>query len=697
MNLRSAGVNRSHAFLLVGLALCALAVPAVPLADTNQPPPVIERSSPASGSNDKTPMLRGAIGSFTTTPDGIRGFATGGITVEIFLALKDCRGLIPPRWFGTAGDFVTWGVEVSVPDDSITTFYARARYPEGVTGCSGGFEYKEISTPTITDAEPDSVSNDNSPLLKGVASPGTDTVEIFADLDDCLSDSSLRLTGYGHASQFTSTGIEVSVFDDTVTTFYAHGLNAEGRSACSPGFTYQELSTPVITASDPESPANNNSPRLKGVAAGSDLIEIFDNLEACRANGSPRWYGTAAEFTTSGIQVSVADDTITTFYARGVFGGPPTGCSTGFIYEERALPAAPSKRKDCFGTATILGTDGDDVLVGTAGDDRINGLGGNDVIRGMEGADQICGGLGNDEIYGGPGDDRLVGDFLANNETPGNDTIYGEDGDDIILGDVVDAGPLAVSGGSDVIDGGNGADFIKGDSLGFTSGADERYGGDDTIFGGSGADFVAGDGLEGGAGADRLVGGDDTLHGGEGKDRLRGDELAAGAGSDEVVGGYDYIYGGGGDDSIRGDDFDSTDDDASDVLTGGPDVLSGEAGNDSIEGDAIVGGPGDDTLNGGQDALYGGSGVDALFGDRIWGDAGSDTATLATDVLQGGVGNDQLFGDDTAGVETNLFGDDILFGDSDNDFLYCQDGVDRADGGAGVDTQQSCEVALGIP
>lgn len=663
----------------------------MPLAETTEKPPVIERSFPASRSNDNTPRLSGTVGSFNTTPDGIRAFATGGVLIEILTNLKDCTAGAAHRWHGTASDFVTWGIEVSVQDDSITTFYARARMPDGLTGCSGGFEYQEISTPTITGVDPDSGSNDNTPMLTGTAAPGTDTVEIFDA--DC---GGVSPRWVGLAAQFTSNGIEVSVPDDSLTVFYARSISAEGASACSEGFTYKEQSTPTITDSDPDSPSSNNTPRLKGIPAGNDVIEIFDDLEACRG-GAPRWHGTAADFTSAGIQVSVADDTVTTFYARGLRAGEMTGCSAGFTYEERVLPPLPSKRTDCFGQATILGTEGDDVLVGTPGDDRINGLGGNDVIRGLDGADQICGGLGDDEIYGGPGDDRIAGDFLANSETPGNDRIYGEAGDDLLLGDFVDAGALPVSGGSDLIDGGDGSDFIKGDSLGFTSGADERHGGDDTIYGGNGADFIAGDGIDGGAGVDRIVGGDDALHGGEGSDRLRGDEIAGGAGQDKVAGGYDYLYGGDGDDSLRGDDFDMTGDDAADSLTGGPDVLYGDAGDDRLEGDFVVGGPGEDALSGGQDALYGGSGKDVLLGDSISGGDGSDSATLGTDFLDGGAGNDQLFGDEIAGVEMFAFGDDIVWGGTDDDSLDCQHGVDRADGGAGVDSQQNCEVAVGIP
>src|SRR3989442_11159085 len=59
--------------------------------------------------------------------------------------------------------------------------------------------------------------------------------------------------------------------------------------------------------------------------------------------------------------------------------------------------------------ATIVGTEGDDVIVGTSGDDVIQALGGNDVIDGGDGNDLICGGAGDDVIYGGAWDEGIEG------------------------------------------------------------------------------------------------------------------------------------------------------------------------------------------------------------------------------------------------------------------------------------------------
>ena len=52
--------------------------------------------------------------------------------------------------------------------------------------------------------------------------------------------------------------------------------------------------------------------------------------------------------------------------------------------------------------ATIVGTQGADIINGTAGNDVIVSLGGDDLVRGLAGDDLICAGAGNDIAYGGP-------------------------------------------------------------------------------------------------------------------------------------------------------------------------------------------------------------------------------------------------------------------------------------------------------
>lgn len=315
------------------------------------------------------------------------------------------------------------------------------------------------------------------------------------------------------------------------------------------------------------------------------------------------------------------------------------------------LPVAPvgAQELECDGSpATLIGTEGDDVLVGTDEYDVILGLGGNDIIRGGDGFNIICAGDGDDvvyggataHIYGGPGNDKLVGGALA-------DRLYGEEGDDDIRG----------GGGEDRILGQSGDDILRGgkdnDLILAGAGKNRTYGGkgNDMIFGGGGRDFISGgpdsDDMYGGAGNDTIRGGTDldALYGGDGNDILNG-----GAGND-------YLRGDEGDDELVG--------------RSGPDDLLGGSGADQLRG-----GPGADLLIGGlgADVVIGGSEVDRCDQD------GPETATscetiekLSYRMVQvhatgGGVDptetgyGDAFFDGATASVATELFGEDFVLG-----------------------------------
>jgi len=108
-----------------------------------------------------------------------------------------------------------------------------------------------------------------------------------------------------------------------------------------------------------------------------------------------------------------------------------------------AWAAVDESSTTCFGqAATVVGTEGDDVLTGTDGADVISGLGGTDVIDGLGGADLLCGGDNplvirspqqefdpewqvSEVLRGGDGNDRIDGGR-------GFDSILGGSGDDWI-------------------------------------------------------------------------------------------------------------------------------------------------------------------------------------------------------------------------------------------------------------------------
>ena len=123
----------------------------------------------------------------------------------------------------------------------------------------------------------------------------------------------------------------------------------------------------------------------------------------------------------------------------------------------------PATVASCNGQqATMVGTDGVDILIGTVGADVIAGLGGDDFIFGLGGNDIVCGGDGDDFIRGGDGKDRIWGgngeDVLRGGL--GKDRLYGGKHDDMLKGGQ-DNDRLYGGKGSDVLVGGKGNDRHK--------------------------------------------------------------------------------------------------------------------------------------------------------------------------------------------------------------------------------------------
>ena len=263
--------------------------------------------------------------------------------------------------------------------------------------------------------------------------------------------------------------------------------------------------------------------------------------------------------------------------------------------------------------ATIVGTNGNDILLGTDGPDVIFAGGGSDNIQAGGGDDIICGGPGVDSIDAGPGNDILVGGDSV-------DFLFGQDGVDKLFG----------GGGDDLLFGGDGRDKLKGGD------------GDDELDGGPGKDKLFGQ-----AGDDLLLGGDngDTLKGGGGDDVLRGgggNDVLKGQGGDDLIVGQ----GGGKDKAVGGsgvDECDAEKERRCEPKLGTPDVV-GVVDRDTatwflvepiladLTPDAV---PGGDPKGSGRAQLTFGDGV-ICFGLDIFG------LKKVTDVniRQGAVGND---------------------------------------------------------
>jgi len=219
--------------------------------------------------------------------------------------------------------------------------------------------------------------------------------------------------------------------------------------------------------------------------------------------------------------------------------------------ESGAAPMCGGKR------ATIVGTNGDDVIQGTEKADVIWAGPGDDTVYGGLGNDIICGGAGDDLIHGGRGNDWLDGDA-------GTDRVFGDLGDDHVGGGAGNQDEVSGGLGIDTVNGGPGnEDLVRGDY-----GYDRMDGGPGSGDIASFATSVAG--LKGsgvwvslprhkalGDGHDRLFR-FESIEGSAFRDTLIGDKhpnvILGGPGNDTIKGGggRDTLNGGQGDDRCHG-------------------------------------------------------------------------------------------------------------------------------------------------
>ena len=286
----------------------------------------------------------------------------------------------------------------------------------------------------------------------------------------------------------------------------------------------------------------------------------------------------------------------------------------------------------------------------------------------------LDGGEDDEDLYGSRKNDSIDG-------RGGDDTIYAGSGSDILIGGT----------GGDYLNGGSGTDTASYENA--TEGVRIRLYDDNFRAGEAvGDELVSIENLKGSAFDDRLYGDENanTIHGGAGNDRLtggrygEGDALFGEAGDDEITGliGNDLLDGGEGNDELK--------------AGSGNDTLLGGAGDDVLISDGnivdIV-----EVLSPGSDILDGGSGTDTaefyheggLVVDLAAGRADfggtEDFATLKNiENVHAGRGDDIIYGDDQNNVLNGDDGDDVIYGGGGDDTLIGGDGDDELYGGAGL-------------
>jgi uncharacterized protein (DUF2147 family) len=186
-----------------------------------------------------------------------------------------------------------------------------------------------------------------------------------------------------------------------------------------------------------------------GISCPGDCTETFPDGASVTLNATPTggssfagWGGACLGKDSCQLTMDADKAVSADFTAPPPGAGPPPGAAP----LPGAAPPPGAEPPTCKGLpATIVGTDGNDVLSGTPGKDVIVGLGGNDKLSALAGNDLVCGAKGNDTLKGGPGNDFLGGQ-------KGNDTLLGKKGNDKLSG----------KAGNDTLKGGPGKDTLKG-------------------------------------------------------------------------------------------------------------------------------------------------------------------------------------------------------------------------------------------
>jgi hypothetical protein len=94
---------------------------------------------------------------------------------------------------------------------------------------------------------------------------------------------------------------------------------------------------PVLTGSDPASPANQNTPKVKGTVGPDTLTTVSVYTDATCSGSSVT--GSVADFTSAGIPVTVPDDQVTVITATVMdAAGNTSACASPIAYTEDSTP-----------------------------------------------------------------------------------------------------------------------------------------------------------------------------------------------------------------------------------------------------------------------------------------------------------------------------------------------------------------------
>lgn len=323
--------------------------------------PTLTKTNPVSPSASSTPLVKGVIEeaetkvvTFGDDPLGLIALGEDPSNLVRIYAAPNCTGTVVGE--GMVSVLTDEGIAVAaVAPDSVTTFYAEQTDGLETSLCSEGLRYRQVSSapdePILTTASPPSPANENAPHLFGEADPEA-TIAIYANAG-CTG--AVLATGSG--AQLGASGIQVSVTDNSKTTFSALATLAGFVSDCSGPLAYTEITPPPTPGSGgsggggvgpgtpvappaaprlrtvPGGSANDNTPLLTGSAPGAATVRIYAS-ESC--DGPLVAKGSADELA-AGLPVRVVDNDTIVFTAVSVAGAAVSKCSDPVVYVEDSL------------------------------------------------------------------------------------------------------------------------------------------------------------------------------------------------------------------------------------------------------------------------------------------------------------------------------------------------------------------------
>jgi subtilisin family serine protease len=195
--------------------------------------------------------------------------------------------------------------------------------------------YLEPPAPLLTSTDPASPAEDADPRIVGSVAAGS-RVLLFSGAG-CLGPAET----VGTAAELASPGLSVHVPDETTEQFSAIVETHFNSSPCSAPISYTNSTkdesapaAPVLSSTDPVSPADENHPKIVGSAEAGSNVEIYSD-PLCEE--SPVADGSAAELASPGIEVTVADNTETQFWATATDAADNTSaCSAPISYTNTA-------------------------------------------------------------------------------------------------------------------------------------------------------------------------------------------------------------------------------------------------------------------------------------------------------------------------------------------------------------------------